>query len=65
MINVLMIAERIVCALRIFVLAVLVWKTTEYFNRLPANDKNKPILAWDVLMLGIWTLVSLIELIAG
>ena len=59
MANILMIAGKVVCILFILVLAVLIWKTAEYFNRLPKHDKNAPLLAWDVLMLFIM-LVSLI-----
>ena len=63
MANILMIAGRVVCALLVFVLAVLVGKTVEYFNRLPEKDKIKPILAWDVLMLFLMLIFLVVKLV--
>lgn len=31
--------------------AVLLYKTTEYFQILPQKHKIKPVLAWDILVL--------------
>ena len=45
------VAGGVLCNLFIAVLAVLVWKTGEYFNRIPDADRSKPLLAWDLLML--------------
>jgi hypothetical protein len=44
------------------ILAVLVWNTAEYFNRLPENDKNKPLLAWDTFVLLFMFIYSVIKL---
>ena len=63
MANILMVVGRAVCALLVFVLAVLVWKTVEYFNGLPETDKNKPLLAWDVLMLFLMLIFLVVRLV--
>lgn len=62
--NILMVAGRVVCAILIFILAVLVWKTTEYFNTLPDSNKVKPLLAWDVLALFVMLIALIIKLVA-
>lgn len=61
--NVLIFAGRVVSILVIVVLAVLIWKTAEYFNTLPEKDKNKALLAWDVLMLSVM-LIALVAKLA-
>lgn len=61
--NVLIFAGRVVGILVIVVLAVLIWKTAEYFNTLPEKDKNKALLAWDVLMLSVM-LIALVAKLA-
>ena len=63
MANILMVAGRVVCAILIFVLAVLIGKTVEYFNGLPEKDKIKPILAWDVLMLFLMLIFLVMRLV--
>lgn len=55
--NVLIFAGRVVSILVIVVLTVQIWKTAEYFNTLPEKDKNKSLLAWDVLMLSVMLIV--------
>lgn len=60
--NVLIFAGRVVSILVIVVLAVLIWKTAEYFNTLPEKDKNKSLLAWDVLMLSVMLIVLVAKL---
>jgi hypothetical protein len=60
-----MIAGRVVCTLFIAILAVLIWKTAEYFNRLPENDKNKPLIAWDVLTLFLILVYLVVRLIVA
>lgn len=40
MASILVIAGKVVCILFIIVLAVLIWKTAEYFNGLPEKDKK-------------------------
>lgn len=62
--NILMVAGRVVCAILIFILAVLVWKTAEYFNTLPDSNKVKPLLAWDVLALFVMLIALIIKLVA-
>lgn len=42
---------KLLCILFIIVLVVLIWKTGEYFNRLPVTDSDRPLIAWDWLML--------------
>lgn len=63
MASILLIAGKVVCILFIVILAVLIWKTAEYFNRLPEKDKNKPLLAWDVLMLFLMLIFLVVRLI--
>lgn len=63
MANILMVAGRAVSMLFIAVLAVLIWKTAEYFNGLPEKDKNKPLIAWDVLMLFLMLIYLVVRLI--
>ena len=63
MANILMVAGRVVCALLVFVLAVLVGKTVEYFNGLPEKDKNKPLIAWDTLMLFLMLIFLVVRLV--
>ena len=46
-----MVIGKLLCILFIIVLVVLIWKTTEYFNRLPVTDNDRPLIAWNVLML--------------
>jgi hypothetical protein len=62
MANILVVIGRVLCVLGGCILAVLVWKTTEYFDRLPANDKNRPLIAWDALMLFIMMLLLVMKL---
>ena len=40
-------------------IAILLWKTGEYFNTLPEDEKYKPVIAWD-LMIMFFTLVALV-----
>ena len=61
--SILLIAGKVVCILFIVILAVLIWKTAEYFNRLQEKDKNKPLLAWDVLMLFLMLIFLVVRLI--
>lgn len=42
---------RVALLFVMIVVSVLIWKTMEYFNMLPEEDKNKPLLAWDTLIL--------------
>ena len=63
MANILMALGKLICLLFILVLAVLGWKTAEYFNTLPENDKNKPLIAWDVLMLCSMMLYLVVRLL--
>ena len=60
--NVLIVVSKVISSILIFVLSVLGWKTVEYFNRLPENDKHKPLLAWDVLMLFIMLIYLVLRL---
>lgn len=63
MANILMVAGRVLCILFSVILSILIWKTAEYFNGLPENDKNKPLMAWDVLMLTIMLVFLVVRLI--
>lgn len=65
MASVLMVAGKVVCILFIIVLTVLIWKTAEYFNRLPKTDKHTPLLAWDVLVLFITLCYFVVKLITA
>ena len=44
-----------------FVLTLLIWVTIEYFSKLPEADKNKPIIAWDILMLILFLISTAID----
>ena len=63
MANILMVAGRVLCILFIAVLGILVWKTAEYFNTLPKEDKNAPLLAWDALMLFLMMIYLAVRLV--
>lgn len=63
MANILMVAGKVLCILFVVILTVLIWKTAEYFNRLPEKDKHKPLIAWDVLMLVIMLVFVVMRLI--
>lgn len=63
MANILMVAGKLVCIFCIIVLVVLIWKTAEYFNGLQMKDKNKPLIAWDMLMLFFLLISLMIRLI--
>lgn len=63
MVDILMIAGKMSCIILIAVLVVLILKTSEYFNELPANDKNKPLISWNVLMLFIMLISRVVRLI--
>lgn len=63
MANILMIFSKIVWILYSVVLTILIWKTAEYFNSLPENDKHKPLLAWDALMLSCMLISYIMRLI--
>lgn len=60
---VLNVAGRWVCIFLIVVLTVLIWKTMEYFNQLPEKEKAKPVIAWDVLMLFLMLVFSVVRLV--
>ena len=57
-------AGKILCILCSVILAVLVWKTAEYFNGLPERDKSKSLIAWDVIALFLMLVVTVIQLIS-
>lgn len=58
MAKVLAVAGEVAVIICIVILAILIWKTAEYFNRLPEKDRAKPVIAWDILVL-ILTLIAL------
>lgn len=62
-VNILTVVGKALCILSVVVLAVLIWKTAEYFNKLPETDKNKPLIAWDVLMLFLMLMFLVYKLI--
>ena len=64
MASILVVVGKVLCILFSVILSVLIWKTAEYFNRLSENDKNKPLIAWDVLMLFIMLVFLIVRLIA-
>lgn len=61
----LLIVSRALCTLLTAVLAVLVWKTGEYFNKIPEADRSKPLLAWDLLVLIMVLCYLLYKLVVG
>lgn len=63
MANILMVAGRVLCILFSVILSILIWKTAEYFNGLPEKDKNKPLIAWDVLMLVLMLIFLVVRLV--
>lgn len=58
MADILMIAGRCAQLFSIAVLALLIWKTAEYFNTIPHYERVKPLLAWDIIVL-IGALISI------
>ena len=54
---------RIFCILCSVILSILIWKTAEFFNRLPENSPAKHLIAWDVLMLFIALVFLVVRLI--
>ncbi len=63
MANILTVIGELLCILFVVILAVLIWKTAEYFNGLPEKDKNKPLIAWDTLMLFLMLAFLVVRLI--
>ena len=59
MANFLLVAGKVICVILVTLLVVMICKTTEYFNTLPENDKNRPVLACNVLTL-IFMLIYLV-----
>lgn len=57
------IVGRILCILFSVILSVLIWKTAEFFNKLPENFPAKPLIAWDTLMLFIALVFLIVRLI--
>lgn len=58
-ISTLIVIGKAVRILSIVINTILIWKTVEYFSKLPERDENKPLLAWDTISLSL-TLVYLI-----
>ncbi len=65
MAEIFLITSRALCILLTAVLAVLVWKTGEYFNKIPEADRSKPLLAWDLLVLIMVLCYLLFKLTVG
>ena len=63
MANILGIVGRSLCVAFSLVIAGLAWKTVEYFNKLPETDTNKPLIAWDTLMLFCMLIFLVVRLI--
>lgn len=55
---------KVACIVFILILAVLLWKTGEYFNTIPEDGKGKPIIAWDMVVL-FFTLIALVMRLLG
>lgn len=55
--------SRILWLLCTVVLGVLVWNSLTYFNGIPEGNKNKPLLAWDIIMLMIMLGYSVVRLV--
>lgn len=61
--SILTVAGMLVGMLFIIILSILIWKTMEYFNTLPESNKNRPLLAWDVLILFLMQVYIVIKLL--
>lgn len=42
---------KIIGLVFLVIVVICIWKTAEYFNTLPENNKYKPVIAWDLLVL--------------
>lgn len=51
MANIIMFLSKLTWILISVILTVLIWKTAEYFNTLPKDNKHRDLLSWDILML--------------
>ena len=60
---VVMAIARLLIIVLIAIVTILIWKTTEYFNGLQMNDKNRPLISCDVVMLFIMLINMIIKLI--
>ena len=63
MANILTVVGKWVCVLLIVILTVLIWKTAEYFNQLREGAWGKSVIAWDVLMLFLMLIFSVVKLV--
>ena len=59
--NFLEVANKLVNIVAIVVLVVLVWKNAEYFNWLKKDDKGKTLIAWDLLVLVVMLICSVMR----
>lgn len=64
MANIMAGVSKVSCIVFILVLAILLWKTGEYFNTLPEKEKGKPIIAWNMLVI-LFTLIALVMRLLG
>ncbi len=64
MANIMYGVAKVFCILLILILAILLWKTGEYFNTLPEKERGKPIIAWDMLVM-FFTLIALVMRLLG
>lgn len=53
------IVGKVIDLVFLVVVVICIWKTGEYFNTLPENNKYKPVIAWDLFIL-FFAAVSLI-----
>ena len=60
---ILVVVGRVLSIIAIVILSVLTWKTSEYFSRLPENDRNKPLIAWNVIVIFLEAIYLVIKLI--
>ena len=45
------------------IVIIAMWKTGEYFNTLENNDKYRPLIAWDLLLLFIGAICLVIKIV--
>ena len=46
------------------IVIICIWKTGEYFNTLPEDNKYKPVIAWDLLVLFLVAIALIMRIVS-
>jgi hypothetical protein len=55
---------KLACIVFLIVALVCIWKTAEVFNELSDKDSLKPILSWDLLVIGVVFIALIMRLVS-